>query len=89
MRDTCPTGFTTSEVAKRFRVSTDKILSWIRRGELAAINTSTSLLARPRFIILPEALAAFEQKRIVGPPPVKPRRRKQTVLVDFYPDHPG
>jgi hypothetical protein len=89
VRDTCLTGFTTSEVAKRYRVSSDKVLGWIRKGELAAINTSTSLLARPRFIILPEALTAFEQNRTAGPPPEKPRRRKQKVLVDFYPDHPG
>jgi excisionase family DNA binding protein len=78
-------GLTVAEVARRFRVSPDRVRAWIKRGELAAINTRDVRSGRPRFVILPEALAAFEQGRSVAPPP-KPRRRKKTGMVDYYPD---
>ena len=78
-------GLTVREVAKRYRVSPDKIRGWIKRGELAAINTATVLCRRPRFVILPEHLAEFEKKLAAAPPP-KPRRRKKPAgLVDYFP----
>jgi transposase len=81
-----PLGLTVADVARRYRVGEDKVRGWIGRGELKAINTSTSLCGKPRWVVMPDALAAFEQRRAGGPPPKPPRRRKATGLVDFYPD---
>jgi hypothetical protein len=79
-------GLTVADVAKRYRVSPDKIRSWIAKGELAAINTATALCSKPRWVILPDALVAFERRRSAGPPPKPARRRKRTDFVDYFPD---
>jgi excisionase family DNA binding protein len=81
-------GLTVTDVARRYRVSEDKVRTWIARGELRAINTAAALCGRPRWVIPPEALEAFEQRRAGGPPP-KPerkRRKRQPDFVDYYPD---
>jgi hypothetical protein len=81
-------GLTVADAARRYRVSPDKIRAFIARGELAAVNTASVLCAKPRWIILPDSLAAFERRRASGPAP-KPRRRpRQTGLVDYFPDTP-
>jgi len=79
-------GLTVADVAKRYRVSPDKVRAWIRRGELAAINTSSAMCGKPRFVILPEALSAFERGRGAAASPKPPRRRRRSELVDFFPD---
>jgi hypothetical protein len=56
-------GLTVGDVARRYRVGEDKVRGWIRRGELAAVNTAAALCGKPRWVILPEALAAFETRR--------------------------
>ena len=78
-------GHTTREVARRYRVGEDKVRLWIRRGELAAINTSATLCAKPRWVITSEALADFEKRRAGAQPP-KPERRLRAAGRDFYPD---
>lgn len=80
------TGYTVADVARRYRVGPDKVCGWITRGELAAVNTSTVLCGKPRWVILPEALAAFEMRRQGRPPPKPPRRKRRTTEIDFYPD---
>jgi hypothetical protein len=62
------------------------VRAWIRRGELKAINTAGALCGKPRFVIPPEALAAFERSRDAAPPPKPPRRRKRIQVTDYYPD---
>jgi excisionase family DNA binding protein len=80
-------GLTVAEVAQRYRVSPDKVRTWIKRGELAAINTADRRCARPRFVVTAEALASFEQGRqAAAPPPRPPRRKKRTNYVDYFPD---
>jgi hypothetical protein len=80
-------GLTVADLARRFRVGPDKIRAWIQRGELRAVNTASALCGRPRWVVLPDALAAFERKRSSGPLE-KPRKqtRKKTGSIDFYPD---
>jgi hypothetical protein len=79
-------GFTTADLALRYRVSEDKIRQWIRDGLIRAINTADVLCAKPRFVVPPEALADFERVRSAATPPKPPRRKRKTEAVDFYPD---
>src|SRR4051794_23340201 len=79
-------GLTVSEVARRYRVSEDKVRLWLRQGELKAINTSTVLSGKPRWVIPADALEAFERRRAAGAPAKHPRRRRPKVATDFFPD---
>jgi hypothetical protein len=87
LHDRPHTGFTVSDVARRYRVGEDKVRGWIVRGELKAVNTSFNLCGKPRWVIPPEALVEFERKRAGGPPPKLPhKRRRRPQGIDFYPD---
>jgi transposase len=79
-------GYTVADIAARYRVGEDRVRGWIARGELRAINRRDTRSGRPSWVIPLEALAEFEQSRTVAPPPKPPRRRKQTALVDYFPD---
>ncbi|MFL5242423.1 MAG: helix-turn-helix domain-containing protein [Gemmataceae bacterium] len=78
---------TVRDVARRYRVSEDKIRRWIASGELKAVNTAAALCGRPRWVIPVEALADFERRRCGGPVP-KPqcRRRRRPNEIDYYPE---
>lgn len=80
------TGLTVSEFAERYRIGVDKVHGWIRRGELKAVNVASVLCGRPRWVILPDAIAEFEKRRTGGPEPQQPKRRRKTTAVDYYPD---
>ncbi len=86
MKSDAQHGFTTAEVAKRYRVGEDKVRGWIRRGELLAVNTSATMSGKPRWVVTAEALADFEKRRAGGQPPKPERRRCRTGQRDFYPD---
>jgi hypothetical protein len=87
MYDTDAHGFTVADLAARYRVGPDKIRFWIKCGELTAINTSSALCARPRYIVTADALEKFERSRSVTPPPKQRRRRRsKQEIVDYYPD---
>jgi transposase len=79
-------GYTVADIAKRYRVGEDKVRGWIKRGELAAINTANTKCGKPRFVVPPEALAEFEQRRAAAEPKPAPRRKRRTVEVDYFPD---
>lgn len=79
-------GLTVSDVARRYRVSPDKVRRWIARGELAAVNTAGVLCGRPRWVVPPDALAPFEAGRRAVPPPKRRRRRQRSTQVDYYPE---
>jgi hypothetical protein len=79
-------GLTVRDVSLRYRVGEDKVRGWIRRGELRAVNTATTLCGKPRWVIPVEALAEFECRRTASPPPKPPRRRRCPEMIDFYPD---
>jgi len=79
-------GLTVADVARRYRVSPDKVRLWIKRGELFGINTAAAVCGRPRWVVPPEALAAFEQRRQGGPQPQPARRRRRAAATDYYPD---
>jgi excisionase family DNA binding protein len=70
-----PKALTPPEVADHLRVSSDKVLAWIRSGELRAINVAQKLGGRPRYRITADDYAAFVNHRTVVPD-VKPLRRR-------------
>jgi hypothetical protein len=78
-------GLTVADVAKRYRVSPDKVRRWIDRGELLAVNTAEALCGKPRYVITAEALAEFERRRSTAPPPKPKRRKKSPVMMDYFP----
>ena len=58
-----------AEIAERYHVGLNKVLEWIRTGELVAINVARSAdTQRPRWRVPIEALADFERRRsaVVG-----------------------
>jgi transposase len=79
---------TPPQIAKRYRVSPEKVLGWIRRGELRAINIAMNPHGkRPRWIITAEALADFEQARSSRPAPrPSPRTRRSASenVIQFF-----
>ena len=95
MRDsTCEsatTGYTVANVAARYRVGLHKVLAWIARGELLAVNVASTASRRPRWLILPEHLQDFERRRSAQPI-ARTRRRKSkpdaTIapgnVIEFY-----
>lgn len=78
-------GWTPNELARLLRVSPDRVRGWIVRGELQALNTAATRCGRPRYVVLPHHLAAFEQGRRASEP-APPRRRRRRPAKDYYPD---
>ena len=60
-------------VAKKYAVNVHRVLAWIAKGDLAAVNVGDG--SRPRWRIMPEALAEFERRRAAQPTPAATRRR--------------
>jgi hypothetical protein len=79
-----PAGFTVADLCRRWKIGGDKIRSFLRRGELVAVNVATNLSGRPQWRITPESVERFEQRRSSAPPPKPVRRRKRTPGIDYY-----
>ncbi len=76
---------TPPEVAARYRVKPDKVLGWIRTGQLRAVNVSDS--RRPRWRIAPADLEAFEEKRtatVRAPVPARQPRKSLVGIKEFF-----
>jgi excisionase family DNA binding protein len=83
MRET-RTKLSPPELAGRWGISVDKVLAWIRRGELRAINIALSATGRPRWRIDLQDVREFEHRRAATPPaPARQRRRAQEVVEYF------
>jgi hypothetical protein len=78
-------GLTPNEVGRVLRVSGDRVRAWIQSGQLGALNVAEPS-SKPRFVILPSHLAAFERRRSAALPPKPPRRKKRIEIVDYFPD---
>ena len=82
-----PTKITPRALARRYRVSPDKVLGWIRSGELRAINVATKPGGRPRFLIDEKDIAAFEERRAavqVQAGSVRHKRRRTPDVIQYY-----
>jgi len=77
---------TPPELAARWGIDPAKVLTWIRSGELRAIDASTRLGGRPRFLIDEADILVFENRRAVGGPIKTPRRHraKQLDVIEFF-----
>lgn len=71
-------------LAREYGVSVDKVLAWIRSGELRAVNVATRPAGRPRWRIDPDDVAAFEARRTMHSHPRATRRRKRPAAVTEY-----
>ena len=69
--------WTPPQLAKRYGVSTDKVVRWILAGELAAMNLATVTTGRPRYKVKDEAVEAFEARRAILSTPPRPPRKKR------------
>lgn len=69
-----PRMLTPPEVARELRVAYEKVIGWIRSGELPATNVASGTSTLPRYRVDRADLRAFELARSVEPP-AKRRRR--------------
>jgi transposase len=81
-----PIGYTVRQVKARLHVGRDKVMGWIHRGELKAVNVATARTGKPRWIITPAALEEFEKARSTVPLAPPPRWKKRSGIVDYFPD---
>ena len=80
------TKITPPALAREYGVEPNKVLTWIRNGELRAIDASTIRGARPRYLINCADIAAFEAARSAGPVPKvsRVRRRSDPGVTKFF-----
>jgi hypothetical protein len=78
--------FTPPQIARTRRIRVGKVLDWIRRGELVAVNLAEKRGGRPRWRISPEALERFDQTRSSRRPVLtrKPRLPRSDMVTEFF-----
>ena len=72
-----PRCVTVPEFARQFRLGRDKVLTFIRRGELPALNVASESSTRPRYVIRPEDIEVWVCRRSVPAQVPTPRRRRR------------
>jgi excisionase family DNA binding protein len=75
---------TPPEVARHLRVNADKVLAWIRSGELRAVNVATGLAGRPRWRVSLADLKAFIARRSARPAPAPRRRKRPAEVIEYF-----
>lgn len=78
---------TPGDLAERWGISPDKVLNWIRNGDLKAVNVATTMNGRPRFRITDEAIEDFQTRRQPVPPPKLPRQKRRKPagdVIEFF-----
>lgn len=68
---------TAPQLAKRWKINVDKVLGFIRGGELRSLNLAKDKSGRPRYKILLSDVQKFEESRETKPPVQQPRRRRR------------
>lgn len=72
------------QYAAQLGVKADKVVAWIKAGELRAVNLAIKPGGRPRWKIPPDATVIFENSRSVQPHVAPRRRRRQSMDVTEY-----
>ena len=85
MPDALRAWMTPPEVAEYLGVDNGKVLTWIRAGELTAVNVATRRGSRPRWRIRVDELERFLCARRSEAAPKSARRpRRQDDVIAFY-----
>lgn len=79
-------GFSVADLCARWRVGPDKVLMWIRRGELVAVNVANHTSGRAQYRVTPEEVAKFEARRTTAPAAKPIRRKRRPDAIDYFPD---
>jgi excisionase family DNA binding protein len=72
-------------LAEQLGIEPAKVIGWIHRGELRAVNVADKNGKRPRWRISPEALEEFLKPRTSTPPVKATRRKRQADFKEFFP----
>jgi excisionase family DNA binding protein len=75
---------TPPKIAKQLGVDIEKVYTWIRSGELRAIDLVKKRGGRPRFRVSETELNDFIQRRSVVPPPAPAPRSRQKYTQKYY-----
>ncbi len=75
---------TPPDIGKRLRVKAEKVLAWIRCGELVAVNLAERRGGRPRWRVSSAALDDFLAARANRAPIKAARRRRRTLHVHEF-----
>lgn len=76
---------TPPQVAQLWGVSPEKVIEWIKAGELRAINAATRCGGRPRYLIDLHDLEAFELRRSAAPVAnTRRRRRSEPGVIEYF-----
>lgn len=78
---------TPPQIARRYGVSPDKVLTWIRTGELRAINVASKPDGRPRYVVDEADLMVFESRRQAQPRTITQstgRKRRVTNVIEYF-----
>jgi hypothetical protein len=79
------THMTPPQLAERWAVSPDKVIAWLRSGQLRGFSAATNPTGRPRWRIAVADVLAFEQSRAAQPKTAAPRRRKAIKdVIEFF-----
>jgi excisionase family DNA binding protein len=77
LRELAPRAFyTPPQIAKLLGIEAEKVLGWIRRGELAGVNVVDRTGGRARWRVSSDALDDFLKRRQAAKPAAVSRRRK-------------
>ena len=80
-----PQFLTPPQISRQLGVSAEKIIGWIRRGELKAADVSDKPgVGRPRYRIDPADLVTFLNSRTPTTPSKPPRRRRRDPAVTEF-----
>ena len=71
------------EIAQQLAVKPERVIAWIRAGQLRAVNVGDGLV-KPRFRIAPADLEDFLAARTVQPPARPARRRRHVEGITEY-----
>lgn len=74
------------ELARMWGVATDKILGFIHRGELRAMNVASRRNGKPRWLVDLADIVVFEQSRTATPaqPPTGRKRTDAPNVIQFF-----
>ena len=75
---------TPPQVAREWGCKPAKIIAFIKAGLLPGYDVSSPGSKSPRFLIEPEGITIFKNRRAVGPAPKVRRRRKDERITEYF-----